>query len=891
MDHWYSKSKEEVLQSLEAKEKGLTKEESKERLKKHGLNQLSEKKSIPLPIVFLKQFNNYLIYILLIAAAISYFLGHLIDVYVVLAVVLVNASIGFIQEYKTENAIKALKRLVVSYAKVYRDNELTKIPASNLVPGDIVLLEEGDRVPSDCYVLELKNLRTNESSLTGESFPATKEIKIFPENTQLGDRKNMVFMGTFVSSGSCKAIVVDTGSKTIIGTLAKDIEKIEVVKSHFREKSDVLAKQLGLLAIFGALVTFIVGYFFRDFEFSEIFLFTIATLVSVIPEGLPAVLAIVLAIGAYRMSKKNALIRKLPATETLGIVTTIITDKTGTLTENTMNVDTVYIPGYHDINVTGNGWEPKGSFMQKDKEIIPLENEHLKKLLHISATCNNSKVLKEKDLKKGYSIIGDPTEASLVVLSAKAGIKDTNLKENRIDDLPFNSELKYRASLSTLVNHGKKKQVYVIGAPEAVLENSTYILRNNTKHSIKSEFRKEISSKVDELTGKGMRVLALAYADVKANTEKVSEEIVKDLVFVGIVGIRDPPRPEVKEAISKAKEAGIRVIMATGDHLGTALAIGKEIGLINKDERGITGQELEKLSKAEFIKTVKNISIFARLTPHMKLKIASELQAQGQIVAMTGDGVNDAPALKKADIGISMGIIGTDVARESSDIVLADDNFASIINAIEEGRVVFTNTRQASSYLLSTGIAELSILLIALIVKLPLPLIPIQILWINLITGGGSDISIATEKDNDNLLKTKPRNAKEQIISKEIAPLIMVVVATMVTISFFLFTYYLPDGIEKARTVAFVSLSFSELFNVYNMRSLKKSVFEIGVFSNKWVNIATVISTILLLGVLYIPFFQGIFQFATLKITELLIIFIITSSVLIIGETYKRIVN
>jgi Ca2+-transporting ATPase len=691
----------------------------------------------------------------------------------------------------------------------------------------------------------------------------------------------MLYMGTFVSSGSCKAIVVSTGQSTVVGKLAKDIQQIKPGKTHFQKKSDLLAKQLGIIATVGAILTFLIGYFIRGLEFNEIFLFTIATLVSAIPEGLPAVLAIVLAIGAYRMSKKNALVRKLPSTETLGVVTTIITDKTGTLTENTMNVEKIILPGYPEISVTGSGWEPQGSFVQNKKNITPLENPQLSKLLHIATSCNASKILKEKNK---YSIIGDPTEAALLVLAEKAGLKKDSLKEKTLDDLPFNPEVKFRASLSS---EKDQKKVCVMGAPEAILSRSSHILKNGTKTQINLKLGEEISTQINSLTKKAMRVIALAYVDTK--TESLTEKSVKDLVFVGLVGIRDPPRSEVSEAIDKAKHAGIRVIMATGDHKETALAIAKDIGLISKSENKVlTGQELEKLSKTEFTKTVRNTQVFARLTPNMKLKIATELQSQGEVIAMTGDGVNDAPALKKADVGISMGIIGTDVARDSSDIVLADDNFASIVNAIEEGRIVFMNTRQASAFLITTNIAELIVILITLTLRLPLPFLPIQILWINLVTGGGTDISLATETHKDHILSKKPRKAKENIFTKEMMPFLTLISAVIIVTTFFIFMLYLPQGIEKARTGAFVLISFTELFNVYNMRSLTKSIFKIGVFSNKWVNLATFVSLILLLGVLYIPFFQGIFQITTLTSTEFLSIVALSSLVLVAGELYKK---
>jgi len=518
----------------------------------------------------------------------------------------------------------------------------------------------------------------------------------------------------------------------------------------------------------------------------------------------------------------------------------------------------------------------------------------LAKLLHIAAVCNNARLLRKEDGEDSYKIIGDPTEAALVVLAEKAGLKKEVVqeKEKRIDDLPFNPELKYRASLSVLVEENKKKEIYVIGAPEAVLSHSSYILKDSKHKRLTRKQQQDILSQIEHLTKKAMRVLALAYKEV--HRDNLSEELVNGLVFVGIVGMMDPPRPEVKEAVAKAKKAGIRVIMATGDHKNTGIAIAKEIDLIDEKTKSkhfeaLTEQELLKLSEKEFKDAVKNVSVFARLTPNMKLRIVETLQKQGHIVAMTGDGVNDAPALKRADVGVAMGVIGTDVARESSEIVLADDNFASIVNAIEEGRIVFTNTRQASSFLITTNLAEAITIIAALLLDFPLPLLPTQILWLNLVTDGVSDVALATEPGYGDVLEEPPRKANESILSKEMIPFLLLMTCVMVPLTVTFFNAYLPQGIEKARTVAFTVMAFTQLFNVLNMRSLKKSIFQIGFFTNKYIVASLSASIILLFMVIYSPFFQGVFHFVPLSLIELLIIVLLSSLVFWFGELYKLI--
>ncbi len=879
-NQWHTKNSKDVFKILKTSEKGLTEGEAEKRLREKGLNEISKGRKKSVILTFLKQFNSPLIYILFVAMIISFIFDHHVDAYVILAVVLINATISFIQERKAERAIDALKKLVVSYAKVYRGGEIKKVPSQKIVPGDIIVLEEGDKIPADARLLETKDFRTQESSLTGESLPQEKNSKILDESTTLSDRTNMVFMSTLVVSGEAKAVVVATSNKTAIGQVAKSIQEVIQPKMHFNKKVNQLAVQMAVFASIGAALTFIIGFFISKLEFFEIFLFTIASLVSGIPEGLPAVLVIVLAVGARRMAKRNAVIRHLPAVETLGVATVIATDKTGTITRNSMTIQKI-ITSEDDFNVTGNGWEPIGKFFSGKKPIHPLKNSILKKILSISTLCNKGDLLRKDG---DYEIMGDPTEVSFIVLGRKAGLKKDTMEEKIIDDLPFSSDLKFRASL---VSSQRKKQLYSIGAFETLLKKSSHFLKSDKKINLDEKTKKEFLKKAENLAKQGMRVLALAYKDLPQTTNSVSKELVNNLVFVGLVGMKDPPRKEVKEAIKKAKNAGIRVIMKTGDHKETAVAIAKEIGLVKGNAKALTENDLKDLSKKEFDKAISEVSIFARVTPKMKMKIIKTLQEKGEIVAMTGDGVNDAPSLKKSDIGIAMGIIGTDVARESSEIVLADDNFASIVNAIEEGRIVFQNVRKTSFFLVNTSVAENVTIVSSLALGFPLPMLPIQVLYLNLVTSGVTDISLAMEPGHTGILNKPPRDKKEKILNKEILPFLFIIAGLMALGTIPLFKHFLPQGLDKARTVAFVTMSMFQLFNVFNMRSLKHSLFNIEFFSNKWLLVGVTASFLAMLGVLYIPFLQNIFQFSPLNFLEFMLITLVSSSAFVVGEVYK----
>jgi P-type Ca2+ transporter type 2C len=874
----------EVLAYLKSDAKGLTQQEADKRLVAYGPNQLQDVSTRPWWILLLNQFKNFLVYILLVAAFISYITAHYIDVYVILAVVVINAVIGFVQEFKAERAIASLKNMVVPKARVLRNGEPSLIASKFIVPGDIIILEEGDAIPADARIIEAKNLRCVEASLTGESVPVNKRTDPMYAVTSLGDIQNMIWKGTFVAAGFAKAVVTATGMQTALGDIAASLDNIKEEKTNFQRKADQLGKQMGIIAISSAVLLFILGYVTHDYATEELMLISIAALVSSIPEGLPAVLSIVLAIGANHMSKKNAIIRVFSSTETLGAVTTIITDKTGTLTQNALTLRKVLVNIDDEINITGEGWKPLGEFSLRGSTIEAETHEQLNKFLTIAALSNNSSVRHDQE-KDTYQLLGDPTEGALLVASKKAGLKMLLNECTKLDDIPFNSDNKFRASL---ICNNDASEIYVIGAPEKLLEISTSILTDKGVLDLTQNQKENIRNKIEDWSESAMRVIALAYKPWSGKT--INEKDIDELVFVGICGMIDPPRPEVFDAVMKCKEAGIRVIMATGDHIKTAIAIAKASGILDgqsNEPQALTEQQLEVLDEREWVEAISTINVFARLSPAMKLRIAETLQQQGELIAMTGDGVNDAPALKKADVGIAMGIMGTDVARDASKVVLADDNFATIVNAVEEGRIVFRNAKQTSFFLITTNFAEISTLIVTILFGLPIPLTATQLLWLNLVTDGICDISLATERGHGEVLKEKPVKKNAGIISKEILPFLFLNAGVMTILSVLVFKHYLPVSNEKARTMVFIVMAFTQLFNVYNMRSLKYSVFKIGFFSNKYINIAIFVSVVIQVMLIEIPFFEMLFGFEFVSAVEFLTMIALSSLVLIFGEIYK----
>jgi P-type Ca2+ transporter type 2C len=902
MNNYHTKKIEEVFDYFSSKKEGVSREEAEKRLKEYGNNTIGEERSRHPFFIFLKQFNNGLIFVLISAAFIAGFFEKWVDVYVIATIVVINAIIGFVQEYRAEKAINALKEMIVPMAKVYREGKLLKIFAEKIVPGDVVLLEEGDRVPADVRLFDIREMRMNESSLTGESMPIRKNEKILQENIELGDKKNMAWMGTFVSKGRGKGVVVATGSSTVFGGIAEDIGKIKKDKGHFEEKISILTKRMAFFAFLGAFLIFFIPVFkngaslkngFVDFE--EPLLGSIAALISGIPEGLPAILAVVLAVGATRMAKRNAIIRHLPVTETLGVVDHIISDKTGTITQNTMTVREIFLFNKEKFTVSGEGWVPEGNFYKKKEIILPQEDKDLDKLLHIAEICNQAEITSSDDNKK-YEIIGDPTEGAMLVLAEKAGLRKEVVEssEQKIDDMPFSSKLKLRASLISIE---KKREIYVMGAPENIISRATKIREDGEVKEFNEEKKKKVIAEVEKMTEKAMRIIGLGYKQVGNDLNMISEEMLEELVFSGVVGMIDPPRPQVKGAVEKANLAGIRVIMATGDHKKTAIAIAKEVGILkeNKNDYSVAFEqsELVEMSDEEFQNAVKNVNVFARLTPRMKLKIAITLQEQGAVIAMTGDGVNDAPAVKQADVGIAMGVMGTDVTKEVGDIILADDNFASIVSAIEEGRVVFENTRKSSSFLITTNFGEIGTIIIFLLFGFPLPFLPTQILWLNLVTDGLPALSLSVEPKHEDVLKKPPRDKKETILTKEIVPFFVIMATIMLSLSILVFNMFYDDGegLNKARTAVFTVLAFTQLYNAINMRSITRSIFQIGFLSNKHLLMALFIGTILQIAVIITPKVRDIFHFVPLSFSEILFIIVISSSVLWAGEGYKYFKN
>tara|TARA_Y100000310_G_scaffold344775_1_gene459424 strand:- start:8082 stop:10655 length:2574 start_codon:yes stop_codon:yes gene_type:complete len=813
---FHNKDITDVLKSLNTNKNGLSKAEIDKRITQYGYNEIEEKKGIFPLVIFINQFKSFVVGILIVALIVSFFVGEVLDAVVIGIILVLNAVLGFIQEYRAEKSIKALKKLTSQKAKVIRDNKIQEISSKLLVPGDIILLESGDKVSADSRLIESIDLATQESSLTGESNSVNKSLEKLKEKTQIADMKNIVFSSTDIVRGKGKAVVVNTGNNTELGKIAKQITEVEGEKTPLQLQLAKLGKFLGILTIIITAIIFLTGVL-KGGELIEIFITSIALAVAAIPEGLPAVVTISLALGVRRMIKRNALIRKLPSVETLGETSVICSDKTGTLTMNEMTVTKLYVNN-EIINVTGSGYKKEGKF-SKDPKKFSL-------LLRIGALCNNAVVNKK--------IIGNPTEASLIVSAAKANLDRDKLEKKfiRLNEIPFTSE---RKMMSTINRVGSKKVLYAKGSPEKILKLCKKIWINGRTIHLTNKKKKEILKVNDKLASSSLRILGFAY---KENTTKE-----KDLIFVGLQGMIDPPRKEVKDSIDICKKAGIRVIMVTGDHKLTAVAIAKQLGI----EGGVlTGEELDK-KKVDTV--INKIGIFARVNPSHKNDIIGALKKKDNVVAMTGDGVNDAPALKRADIGVAMGIKGTDVSKEASDMVLVDDNFSSIVDAVEEGRGIFDNIRKFVNYLLSSNFGEILVIFIASLIGWPLPLIAIQILWINLITDGLPALALGVDPPSKNIMNKKPREKNIPIIDKDMKFNIFFIGVLIAVGTLFVFYRGLNISIEHARTMAFTTLVVLEIVRLQMIRSK----YHIGIFSNKYLILAVLSSLALQLVVVYTP--------------------------------------
>jgi len=876
---YYDEAADAVIKALNSSEKGLSSEEAENRLEKYGKNELKEEEKTSVVKLFLSQFKSFLIIILMAAALVSIFLGELIDAFVILFTVLLAGVLGFIQEYRAEESIKLLKSLTSPEAMVVRDGKEVKVPSSVIVPGDILLLQSGDRIPADARLLEALSLKIDESSFTGESTPVGKSTDTFPTGTPEPDRKNVAYTGTAVIYGRGKAVVTATGMSTAFGKLAGLLGEIERERTPLQEKLDQFGRWLGVATLVVVTIVAVLGIL-QGFAPFEMFLWGVALAVAAIPEALPAVVTVGLALGVRRMVKRHALIRKLPSVETLGSTNIICTDKTGTLTQNKMTVEKVYVNGTI-ISVTGKGYEPVGIFLNGDNPVC--EDVHFHKLLVAGALCNDAGLVQEEGT---WSIMGDPTEGALVVAAAKAGIWKTALEEKhkRVGEVPFSSERKMMTTLNTSEDG---IYAYSKGAPEVILASCTKIFFRGQEEQLTPEIRQEILDALHEMANQSLRVMGFAYRKLTENIH--AEEAEKEMVFTGLTGMRDPPREEVKVAIATCTSAGIRTIMITGDHKVTASAIARELGILREGDLILTGTELETIDNRKFEEVVEKVSVYARVYPEHKLKVVEALKKKGYVVAMTGDGVNDAPALKAADMGIAMGITGTDVSKEASSMILTDDNFASIVSAVEEGRNILKNIMNFIAYGLTCHIGLVLIVLVGVLTWQVLPVIAVQILWINLITDGLPPMALSLEAPDKGLMNQKPRKSNEGLVSKRmiIASLGLGLLIALQSIGFLHWALNEGMSLPKIQTFIFTLVVISLMFNAFNWRSDRYSVFSLGVFTNRSL-IYAVVSTILLqLAVIYIPIMQTAFRTVPLSLSDWGMIIPLASTTFIAMEFTK----
>jgi P-type Ca2+ transporter type 2C len=885
----HAKPIEEVLAGLQAHlERGLSQAEAQERLQKFGANELTERPRPGFLALLWDQFNNYLVIILIVAALISLALGEYVDSIAIMCIVLLNAVVGVIQESKAEQALAALKKMAAPNAQVIRDGHQVTVPGRELVPGDIVVLEAGNYVPADMRLVSSVNLKVEEASLTGESVPVEKNAAVVVDKeVPLGDRKNSAFMSTMVTYGRGKGLVTGAGMNTQIGMIAEMIQSYEDEDTPLQQKLQQLGKVLGSACLAICAVVLIYGLF-RDTRLSEVFntgllnylqaeqkdivnlvMTAVSLAIAAVPEGLPAIVTICLALGMQRMIKRHALIRKLPAVETLGCATVICSDKTGTLTQNEMTVVQGWTAGKR-FNVTGEGYNPSGSFLLEDKPFDTGADPDAALLLQGALLCNDATLDRRSDEAGTLSwrIIGDPTEGAMAVVAMKAGFERAELEKTlpRVQEIPFDSDRKRMTTIHSA--HGAAGYpptfAFVKGAPDVVLDLCTHIRENGEAVALSEEKRREVLDQNRDLASHALRVLGVAYRPLDAVPDNpVPQTLEKELTFVGLLGMIDPARPEVVQAVRVASGAGLRTVMVTGDHKETAEAIAREIGILTPGGLVLTGPQIERLSDADLASRAENLQVCCRVSPQHKTRIVDAMKANGHVVAMTGDGVNDAPALKRANIGVAMGITGTDVSKQTADMVLTDDNFASIVAAIEQGRIIYSNIRKFVYFLLACNVGEILIIFGAMLVGMPIPLRPVHLLWLNLVSDGAPALALGMEKGDPDTMKQPPRPPKEPVINRDMAigiGVIALVDAIAILSVFYLGLQRYPGHLEAAQTIAFVTLCTSELVRAFTARSEYHSVFSIGLFSNRWMIWAVGASLLLVLMVVYVPFLSPFFD-------------------------------
>lgn len=886
---WYQMSTEETLQSSGTEpSKGLTMEESEKRLAAYGKNELAEGQGVSPVTLFLNQFKDFMVLVLAGATLVSGLLGEYLDAVAIIAIIIMNGILGFVQEFRAERSLRALKELSAPNAKVLREGQVELIPARWLVPGDIVVLESGDRVPADIRFIETNGLYAEESALTGESVPVAKHTApLEGEDIPLGDQRNVGFMGTMLTRGTAKGVVVRTGMATEMGKIADLIQNTDATETPLQHRLEQLGKILIVVALALTVMVVVAGILHGQEPYG-MFLAGVSLAVAAIPEGLPAIVTIALALGVQRMIQRKAIVRKLPSVETLGCASVICSDKTGTLTQNKMAVTHLWTGG-ELLEVTGNGYDPRGDILKQGQHVDVRKNQMLRRLLQVSVLCNNAELREERTESKTkqpeaeqegvWSIKGDPTEGALVVLGAKAGVTQQSLEGlyRRVVEFPFDSE---RKRMSVIVEHQGGRMVCTKGAPDVLVQQCAYVLWDDKIIPFTPTLKQKVMAANEGMAKNALRVLGLAYRDLKP-TERSEEEtaVESQLVFVGLTGMIDPPRKEAREAILKCRKAGIKTVMITGDHQTTAEAIARQIGILPQDGLALNGQQLSAMSDDDLDKRIGEVYVYARVSPEHKLRIVKSLQRQGHVVAMTGDGVNDAPAIKAADIGIAMGISGTDVSKEASALVLSDDNFATIVSAIEEGRGIYENIRKFIRYLLASNVGEILTMFLAMLAGLPLPLVPIQILWVNLVTDGLPAMALGVDQAEKDLMQQKPRMAKENIFARRLGWKIIsrgILIGLCTLAAFYITLKQGGDGsgaLVKAQTVAFVTLVMAQLIHVFDCRS-SRSIFHRNPLQNKWLVMAVVSSLLLMLPVLYVEQLQPIFKTVPLGVADWVLVLV-----------------
>ncbi|GIO38705.1 calcium-translocating P-type ATPase, SERCA-type [Paenibacillus antibioticophila] len=883
--NWHQWSGEEVLAHLGVeRDLGLTPSEAEKRREQYGWNELSEGERISPLLLFLNQFKDFMMLVLMGATLISGILGEYLDAITIIAIIILNSVLGFVQEFRAERSLRALKQLSAPHANVLREGVVRNIPAKELVPGDIIAVESGDRIPADIRWLSAHSLDVEESALTGESHPVAKHAgKLIEAEVPLGDQKNLGFMGTMVTRGSGRGVVIRSGMDTEMGKIADLIQSTDTQETPLQRRLEQLGKILIYLALGLTVLVVLVGIMHGQ-PAGAMFFAGVSLAVAAIPEGLPAIVTIALALGVQRMIKRKAIVRKLPSVETLGCASVICSDKTGTLTQNKMTVTRLWLEG-RTLEVTGEGYEPVGHILENGKPVDLKKDQSLRRLLQASALCSNAEIYEEEASLRGkkkareepaelqWKLKGDPTEGALVVLSAKLGLTSHALSTvyKREQEFPFDSQ---RKMMSVVVAHQGGHMALVKGAPDMLLDKCSYILWDGKVVPFTGTLRHRVQCENEELARGALRVLGMAYRDIKPNENMENQDVVEShLVFVGLAGMIDPPRKEAKEAISVCRRAGIKTIMITGDHKLTAEAIAAELGILQRGGSSLAGHQLAGMSDEELERQVDQVCVYSRVAPEHKLRIVKALQRKGHVVAMTGDGVNDAPAIKAADIGIAMGITGTDVSKEASSLILSDDNFTSIVAAIEEGRNIYENIRKFIRYLLASNVGEILTMLFAMLAGLPLPLLPIQILWVNLVTDGLPAMALGVDQPEKDLMEHKPRGANENIFARRLGWKILSrgLLIGVCTLAAFWITYSAdPSSAQQlatAQSVAFATLVMAQLIHVFDCRS-SRSIFHRNILQNKYLVVAVLSSVLLLLGVMYIEALQPIFKTVPLGTRE-----------------------